>query len=161
MKGIKKMKQLDKIQQKLLDTLCDMEAKNINEMYDIGTAHGDIAFKMAYNSFESYLLERDGEFIHAMHTEWRYFLVQLLKNIEEKNIEYIMKLLFHQEDDNFMMECDICLRKLNYNNWEVLHASCLNKGETNGHIHLCEACYVSRFGGLKNITLNKNRKYKS
>ena len=94
------MKQLDKTHQKLLDTLCDMEAKNINEMYDISTAHGDIAFKMAYNSFESYLLERDGEFIHAMHTEWRYFLVQLLKIIEEKNIDNLYKILFFSNNKN-------------------------------------------------------------
>ena len=104
------MKILDKTQIKLLDTLCDMEAKGINEMYAVSKRHGDISFKIAYNSFEEYLVARDGKFIHSMHTEWRYFLVQVLKNIEEKNLEHVYRILFFNEEvkEESPKRCENC-----------------------------------------------------
>ena len=98
-----------------------------------------------------------------------------ITNIKDELYYYDEKIPFHtfvslgkvvilesvNDDKPFVMECDICLKKLNYNNWEVLHASCRENGKINGHIHLCESCYVSRFGRIKSITLNKNRKSKN
>jgi len=97
------MKILDKVEIGLLDNLVDMEVGAINHMYKKSVKHGNAMFESSCYSFENYLYKIHGDFIPSMCSEWRYFLVKLLKNIDNDNLEHVYKILFFssgKEKDN-------------------------------------------------------------
>ncbi len=79
-------------QQKLLDHIISRECENINFAFNSSELLGKVMLSNAITSFKNvYLMPIYGDIIPAMSTEYRCFVVGLLKGIDSKYLDVAVK----------------------------------------------------------------------
>jgi len=81
----------------LIKKLSSMEAEVINLGFNKSEDIGKIFLKNTIQSFMDFLTKQYGEFVPAMSTHYRFFMTQLLSEIEDKHIASVVSILFKGE----------------------------------------------------------------
>lgn len=64
--------------------LAKIESENINNGYLLSVKMGELYILNALSGFRCFLEKTDGKFINGMNINYRFFVVELLKNITPK-----------------------------------------------------------------------------
>jgi len=74
-----------------INQLADMEANLINMGFNNSKVNGILFLRNSIESFENFLKNKYGNIVISMSSHYRFFIINLLKKIEDKNLPIVHK----------------------------------------------------------------------